>query len=190
MDYYQKFVELEKDKVKDDAGVNNHWVFYSGDAGIIGKDTFVYEFNNGQHREGLKDNDKETMIYARYIYENVIASNDLKKIENDFPSDQKNKADLMDMAMLSFRGAQRAAQRGGIIRFVTSPSMSNADPKKFWTQWEAWILTNGNSKVEKILRYDVTMDKNDDPIFAEPREIWKKGDKALGVKPNYKTWTR
>ncbi|KAK6066359.1 hypothetical protein SCUP234_12139 [Seiridium cupressi] len=186
--FYDAFLEFEKDKAGDDKGLDNYWAFYSGKETHESINDFVKEFNDDKkHHEGLKDGDDKKITIPGEVYPDPESSDKIqdaqgKWMDEDDSDDSLTKVAAMPIAVMSWRGAQRAAKAGGIIRFLTLEKMADLEPGKYWTTFEAYELTKEGSNVEQILRY--TNGKTDE----KPKQIWKKGDKPLGSAVNWANW--
>lgn len=143
------------------------------------------EFNDGKYHEGLAEGDDKKMTIPGEVYPDVESVEDLQNVQIDWmddKEDQLNKIAAFPIAMMSWRGAQRAAQAGGHIRYVGKEGEPDLPEKRIWSTVEAFELTKEGTKIESITRYN--LGKGADG----KKEIWKKGDKPLGEKVNFDKW--
>jgi hypothetical protein len=82
----------------------------------------------------------------------------------------------------SYGAARLAAVRGGKIRLLMPKSEpNNTTEGKFWTDFEAYQLTNSGSNVQEIWRF------NSEAFDDAPVLIWKQGDPRIRNLPNFGT---
>lgn len=156
---------------------NSHWLFYTQTRpGMTDSliPTFRLKFNTqGKYRgdkgsDAKNDNEEITSFTSAYDL-GTIAS----KLSNSRYSS------WLGDAVTSFACARTAARRGGDVRILAPKDGNLQKENKFWTEFEAYELTRPESKVDRILRYDM------DNLDAEPVVMWKKGDPPLGNEPDF-----
>ncbi|CAJ2500894.1 Uu.00g037470.m01.CDS01 [Anthostomella pinea] len=153
----------------------------------IGK--FVDEFNKDKkHHEGITPQYPKEITIPGTVYPDADGDKGIQKAQTDwlddvdYDDDALEKVGAMPIAMFSWRGAQRAAEAGGIIRFLTLKDRDDLVDGSYWATFKAYELTKEGTNVEEILRY------NDDEMDKQPKPIWKKGDKPLGSAVNWSDW--
>lgn len=181
--YYDAFIKWEDDKVDDGAGLDKYWVFWAG-PNVEDISKWAKEYNDdGKYHDGLKPDDKKKITIPGEVYPDIEGVEDLQKVQSEWMDDKEDQLEkivAMPIAMMSWRGAQRAAQAGGIVRYVGKEGEDNVPDKRIWSSVEAYELTKEGSKVESIERYNFGK--------GGVKQIWKKGDKPLGSKVNFEKW--
>lgn len=151
------------------------------------------DISNAQFREGLDPDDTGKIFYAADLYKgldnNQLQVPEEKKI---VPAGSTlSEAAMIDSwvgQLASYGLAKRAAQKGGIVRIIAdgngaTPSQVDGNALfqegSYWWNFEAETLTNSDSRVTKILAYNV------DDFNMAPKEVWAQGQPSIGKTPDW-----
>ena len=208
--YYDEFMRLEqvyediekKQKGNEAEGIETKkketsFLFYSGKLKTPDEitDRFIGEFKAGEHRDGPealnkpKEDKEQEVITLGITYKKILNNEALRAREKKVTKALGLKSGRLEAIMVAWRWAQRVAEVGGTVIFVTPGAYNrgirdtpNPEISTMWSDFQAYELTKPGSKVEAIIRYDA------DDLSKAPTTLWEQGYAPIGNPPDFRDW--